>query len=63
MKKLLCLILTLAILLASAAAFSEAQPEQTLFTPAVILSVLINTIIPEKPGADNAPYVVAGRAV
>ena len=33
MKKLLCLFLTLVLVLASAAAFAEAQPEAALFTP------------------------------
>ena len=33
MRKLLCLFLTLALILASAAAFAEAQPESAPFTP------------------------------
>ena len=33
MKRLFCVILAFALLLVSAAAFSEAQPEASLFTP------------------------------
>ena len=49
MKKLLCLFLTLALVLASAAAFSEAQPEAALFTKLTLVCFLVdytpNTLI------------------
>ena len=48
MKKLFCLILTLTLLLASAAAFSEAQPEQDLFTPGSYTAEAQGIFVPVK---------------
>ena len=48
MKKLFCLILTLTLLLASAAAFSEAQPEQELFTPGSYTAEAQGIFVPVK---------------
>ena len=47
MKKLLCLFLALAMILASAAAFSEAQPE-TLFTPGTYSGEAQGIFVPVK---------------
>ena len=48
MKKLLCLFLTLALVLASAAAFSEAQPEAFLFTPGTYSGEAQGIFVPVK---------------
>ena len=48
MKKLFCLILTVAMLLTAAAAYSEAQPEQTLFTPGVYTAEAQGIFVPVK---------------
>ena len=48
MKKLLCLFLTLALVLASAAAFSEAQPEAALFTPGTYSGEAQGIFVPVK---------------
>ena len=48
MKKLLCLFLTLALVLASAAAFSEAQPEASLFKPGTYSGEAQGIFVPVK---------------
>ncbi len=48
MKKLLCMILTLALALSCAAAFSEAQPEAPLFTPGVYSAEAMGFSVPVK---------------
>ena len=48
MKKLLCLFLTLAMLLTCAAAFSEAQPEGSLFTPGTYSGEAQGIFVPVK---------------
>ncbi len=48
MKKLLCLFLTIALVLASAAAFSEAQPEAALFTPGTYSGEAQGIFVPVK---------------
>ena len=48
MKKLLCLLLTLALVLASAAAFAEAQPEAALFTPGTYSGEAQGIFVPVK---------------
>ena len=48
MKKLLCLFLTLALILASAAAFAEAQPEAALFTPGTYSGEAQGIFVPVK---------------
>ena len=48
MKKLFCVILTLAMLLVSAAAFSEAQPEPVLFTPGSYTGEAQGIFVPVK---------------
>ena len=48
MKKLLCLFLTLALVLASAAAFSEAQPEASLFMPGTYSGEAQGIFVPVK---------------
>ena len=48
MKKLLCLFLTLALVLASAAAFAEAQPEASLFTPGTYSGEAQGIFVPVK---------------
>ena len=48
MKKLLCLFLTLALVLASAAAFSEAQPEAALFAPGTYSGESQGIFVPVK---------------
>ena len=48
MKKLFCLILALAMLLASASAFGEAQPQETLFTPGTYTAEAQGIFVPVK---------------
>ena len=48
MKKLLCLLLAFAMLLVSAAAFAEAQPEQSLFTPGSYTAEAQGIFVPVK---------------
>ena len=48
MKKLFCVLLTLAMLLVSAAAFSEAQPEPALFTPGSYTGEAQGIFVPVK---------------
>ena len=48
MKKLFCLILTFALLLVSAAAFAEAQPEESLFTPGAYTGEAQGIFVPVK---------------
>ena len=48
MKKLLCLFLTLAMLLTCAAAFSETQPEASLFTPGTYSGEAQGIFVPVK---------------
>ena len=48
MKKLLCLLLAFAMLLVSAAAFAEAQPEQSLFTPGSYTAEAQGFFVPGK---------------
>ena len=48
MKKLFCLILTFALLLTSAAAFAEAQPEESLFTPGAYTGEAQGIFVPVK---------------
>lgn len=48
MKKLFCLILTLALLLASASAFGEAQPQENLFTPGTYSAEAQGIFVPVK---------------
>ena len=48
MKKLFCLILTFALLLTSAAAFAEAQPEESLFTPGSYTGEAQGIFVPVK---------------
>ena len=48
MKKLICLFLTLALILASAAAFSEAQPETPLLTPGTYTGEAQGIFVPVK---------------
>jgi len=48
MKKLFCLILTLAMLLASASALGEAQPQEPLFTPGTYTAEAQGIFVPVK---------------
>ena len=48
MKKLLCLLFAFAMLLVSAAAFAEAQPEQSLFTPGSYTAEAQGIFVPVK---------------
>ena len=48
MKKLLCLLLTFAMLLVSATAFAEAQPEESLFTPGSYTGEAQGIFVPVK---------------
>ena len=48
MKKLFCLIMTLAMLLASVSALSEAQPQETLFTPGTYTAEAQGIFVPVK---------------
>ena len=48
MKKLLCLLLAFAMLLVSAAAFAEAQPERSLFTPGSYTAEAQGIFVPVK---------------
>ena len=48
MKKLFCLILTFALLLTSAAAFAETQPEESLFTPGAYTGEAQGIFVPVK---------------
>ena len=48
MKKLFCLILTLAMLLASASVFGEAQPQEPLFTPGTYTAEAQGIFVPVK---------------
>ena len=48
MKKLLCLFLALALVLASAAAFADALPEETLFTPGTYSGEAQGIFVPVK---------------
>ena len=48
MKKLLCLLLTFAMLLVSATAFAEAQPEESLFKPGSYTGEAQGIFVPVK---------------